>query len=115
MPTLNEKLEEAIGRRDAANGEVKALQYQISCVGKTVLDTPMEENGSGADTIRGYLKALLTRLWEEGEGFGGKGLSEIAAGNTTFTGHWCVPVTLGVRLARTVMTCATSTARPATR
>lgn len=37
-----------------------------------ILDIPMQENDSGADTIKGYLKALLTTLWKEGEGFSGK-------------------------------------------
>lgn len=37
-----------------------------------ILDLPMKENDSGAATIRGYLKALLVRLWEEDEGFSGK-------------------------------------------
>ena len=37
-----------------------------------ILDTPMEDNDSGADTIRGYLIALLARVWELGEGFSGK-------------------------------------------
>lgn len=39
---------------------------------QAVLDCPMQENGSGADTIKGYLKALLFTLWDEGEGFSGK-------------------------------------------
>jgi hypothetical protein len=29
-------------------------------------------NDAGAETIRDYLKALLTELWREKEGFGGK-------------------------------------------
>lgn len=37
-----------------------------------ILDLPMEDNDSGADTVRGYLVALLATLWQEGEGFGGK-------------------------------------------
>lgn len=37
-----------------------------------VLDCPLEDNDAGADTIRGYLIALLATLWVEGEGFGGK-------------------------------------------
>jgi hypothetical protein len=37
-----------------------------------VFDCPMQENDSGATTIKGYLKALLTQLWAEGEGFSGK-------------------------------------------
>lgn len=41
-------------------------------MGRTVLDVPMAENDSGANTIRGYLKKLLATLWEEGEGFDGK-------------------------------------------
>lgn len=38
----------------------------------SILDVKMEANDSGATTIRGYLTALLLRLWEEGEGFSGK-------------------------------------------
>lgn len=37
-----------------------------------VLDIEMQENDSGANTIRGYLKALLWTLFNEGEGFSGK-------------------------------------------
>jgi hypothetical protein len=37
-----------------------------------ILNTPMVENDAEAATIRGYLKALLSTLWEEGEGFSGK-------------------------------------------
>lgn len=37
-----------------------------------VLELPLEENDSEADTIRGYLKALLKTLWEEEEGFSSK-------------------------------------------
>lgn len=37
-----------------------------------VLDIEMQENDSGAGTIRGYLKALLYTLYKEGEGFSGK-------------------------------------------
>jgi hypothetical protein len=39
---------------------------------KQVLDIPMEENDAGAETIRGYLKALLASVWIEEEGFSGK-------------------------------------------
>lgn len=37
-----------------------------------ILDIEMQENDAGANTIREYLKALLIKLWEEGEGFSGK-------------------------------------------
>jgi hypothetical protein len=37
-----------------------------------VLDVPMEDNDSGATTIRGYLKALLVEVWIENESFSGK-------------------------------------------
>lgn len=37
-----------------------------------ILDIEMQENDANAKTIREYLKALLTKLWEEGEGFSGK-------------------------------------------
>lgn len=39
---------------------------------QAVLDCPMQENDSGADTVKGYLKALLFTLWDEEEGFSGK-------------------------------------------
>lgn len=39
---------------------------------QAVLDCPMQENDSGANTINGYLKALLLTLWKEDEGFSGK-------------------------------------------
>ncbi|MET8430081.1 hypothetical protein [Nocardia sp. NPDC004860] len=32
----------------------------------------MQDNDAGAETIRGYLTALLRQLWEHGENFGGK-------------------------------------------
>jgi hypothetical protein len=37
-----------------------------------ILDLPMEENDAKATTIRDYLKALLSTLWSEEEGFSGK-------------------------------------------
>lgn len=37
-----------------------------------VFDCPMQENDSGATTVKGYLKMLLQHLWAEGEGFSGK-------------------------------------------
>jgi hypothetical protein len=37
-----------------------------------VLDLPLGENDSGASTVRGYLIALLTELWPDGEAFSGK-------------------------------------------
>lgn len=37
-----------------------------------ILDLPMGDNDANAATVRGYLKALLTKLWEEDEGFSGK-------------------------------------------
>jgi hypothetical protein len=37
-----------------------------------ILDLPMEDNDSGADTVRGYLVALLAEVWEHTEGFSGK-------------------------------------------
>jgi hypothetical protein len=40
--------------------------------GRQILDIPMGQNDSGADTIRGYLVALVARVWDEGEGFSGK-------------------------------------------
>lgn len=40
--------------------------------GREILDLPMQDNDSGASTIRGYLKELLAELWREQEGFSGK-------------------------------------------
>ncbi len=40
--------------------------------GATILALPMEENDSGATTVRGYLVALVRKVWEEDEGFSGK-------------------------------------------
>ncbi len=37
-----------------------------------ILDVKMLDNDAGAETIKDYLKALLERLWEAGEGFSGK-------------------------------------------
>lgn len=37
-----------------------------------ILNLPLGKNDSGAKTIKGYLKALLLTLWQEGEGFSGK-------------------------------------------
>jgi hypothetical protein len=37
-----------------------------------ILALPMRPNDSGADTIGGYLIALLTKLWQEGYRFSGK-------------------------------------------
>lgn len=40
---------------------------------KDVLALPLDpSNDSGADTVRGYLMALLAAVWVEGEGFSGK-------------------------------------------
>lgn len=40
--------------------------------GLQVLEITMEPNDSGADTIKGYLKELLTTIWVEEDGFSGK-------------------------------------------
>ena len=37
-----------------------------------ILDIEMQENDAGAKTIRDYLKVLLFKIWNEGEGFSGK-------------------------------------------
>lgn len=51
----------------------------------SILDTPMQENDADAATIRDYLKALLLRLWEQGEGFDGKRPFGNSGWNTIFT------------------------------
>ncbi len=40
--------------------------------GVRVLALPMGENDADAATVRDYLKALLSTLWREEEGFSGK-------------------------------------------
>lgn len=37
-----------------------------------ILDLPMKKNDAKAKTVRDYLKNLLSKLWEEDEGFSGK-------------------------------------------
>jgi hypothetical protein len=37
-----------------------------------ILDTPMRENDAHAATVRGYLRSLLLKLWDEQESFDGK-------------------------------------------
>lgn len=39
---------------------------------RQILNLPMTKNDSGADTVRGYLLALLGAVWREKEGFSGK-------------------------------------------
>lgn len=40
--------------------------------GKAILDIKMSDNDADAKTVRDYLKALLSAIWEEGESFSGK-------------------------------------------
>lgn len=40
--------------------------------GQAILNLPMEGNDSGSSTVRGYLLALLKRVWVDGEEFSGK-------------------------------------------
>lgn len=40
--------------------------------GLQVLSIRMQENNAGAVDIHDYLRGLLSKLWEEGEGFSGK-------------------------------------------
>lgn len=44
----------------------------IEITGEDVLALPMHPNDSGAETIRGYLVALLAEVWNEGDQFSGK-------------------------------------------
>lgn len=39
---------------------------------KNILETPMQDNDAGADTIGDYFRRLLEQVWTEGEGFSGK-------------------------------------------
>lgn len=41
-------------------------------ISEKVLNTPMQPNDADAATIRGYLIALLAKVWAEGECFNGK-------------------------------------------
>lgn len=40
--------------------------------GPDVLKVKLQANDSGADTVEGYLIALLSAVWDEQEGFSGK-------------------------------------------
>lgn len=39
---------------------------------QSLLDVPMQKNDARATTIRDYLVKLLSRVWDDGEGFDGK-------------------------------------------
>lgn len=39
---------------------------------RAVLDLSLGDNDADAKTVRAYFQALLSTLWEEGEGFSGK-------------------------------------------
>jgi hypothetical protein len=39
---------------------------------KNILDVKIKDEDSGAKTVREYFKALLDKLFEEGDGFSGK-------------------------------------------
>lgn len=41
-------------------------------IAMSALDLPMDRNDADASTVREYLKALLMRLWIQGESFSGK-------------------------------------------
>lgn len=47
-------------------------RQKIEATQMNILDLPMQENDAGAATVRDYLKALLSRIWEEEESFSGK-------------------------------------------
>ena len=40
--------------------------------GEQILALDMEPNDAGATTVRAYLKAIVSRVWELDEGFSGK-------------------------------------------
>lgn len=44
----------------------------MSTTDTLVLDCPMGPNDANAETVRDYLKALLLKVWVQGEGFSGK-------------------------------------------
>lgn len=59
-------------QREELNKQIADAEHHFACQGKSVLDLPLLDNDAKAATVRDYLKALLTRIWEEGEGFNGK-------------------------------------------
>jgi hypothetical protein len=44
----------------------------MEVMGMDILNIKMQENDADAETIGQYLKALLAKVWDEGEGFSGK-------------------------------------------
>jgi hypothetical protein len=48
------------------------IEARGELVHERVLDLPLGENDSGANTVRGYLLRLLLVLWDEQDGFSGK-------------------------------------------
>ena len=52
--------------------DVFTRPHGTSFTGADVLDVPLGDNEAGAADLRGYLVALLRRLWIDGEGFMGK-------------------------------------------
>lgn len=40
--------------------------------GSEILNLPMKKNDAKAKTVKDYLRALLSKLWADGESFGGK-------------------------------------------
>lgn len=51
---------------------VEVTPPPVSPIGHRVLDVPMNDDDSGAATIREYLVALARVMWEHGEGVSGK-------------------------------------------
>lgn len=70
--TVSDALASLYQQRDELNQKIVAAEYAAACSGKSVLDLPMQDNDAGAKTVREYLKELLAKVWEHGEGFSGK-------------------------------------------
>ena len=66
------------------------LWYTTIMTGQEILDLPMDpdSNDARADSIRTYLKALLTTLMKKGEGFSGKR----PFGNSGWEYDMCIPL-----------------------
>lgn len=59
-------------QREELSKTIADAEHRFACQGKSVLELPLLDNDAEAATVRDYLKALLTRIWEEGEGFSSK-------------------------------------------
>ncbi|CAO3404269.1 hypothetical protein [Azospirillum palustre] len=70
--TTSDDLVALYQQRDELEQRIADIEYAAACAGKSALDLPMQENDARAATVRNYLKALLSGVWEKGESFDGK-------------------------------------------